>query len=49
MNLDLVHERLEQILQKVDSASNYEDWDLIGEASEDIVDLITDIEEALPL
>lgn len=47
MNTSVIRERLEQILNKVDSASNYEDWDLISEAAEDIVDLITDIEEAL--
>lgn len=47
MTKNVIHERLEQILNKVDSASNYEDWDLISEAAEDIVDLITDMEEEL--
>lgn len=47
MTKNVILERLEQILNKVDSASNYEDWDLISEAAEDIVDLITDMEEEL--
>ena len=47
MTKNVIRERLEQILNKVDSASNYEDWDLISEAAEDIVDLITDMEEEL--